>query len=272
MKRRLSRAKAKIKATAIPFAVPADHRLPDRLGAVLAVVYLIFNQGYPDRSELAAEAIRLARLLAELMADEPEVHGLLALMLLHDSRRRARVVDGELIPLGEQDRSLHDAGQMRAGRARSIARSRCVPSPGPYVLQAAIASLQAERGDRLARGRAALRAARAAHRLAGRRAEPRRGRRRGGLPERALEIVDGLELGDYRYLHSTRADCCAAWAARTRPARSSRGPCGWPPPTPSGDFCRAGWPNSDRSRSGLVGGPLPAPLPVRQVPRKAQPE
>ncbi len=84
MKGRVSRAKAKIKATAIPFAVPADHRLPDRLAAVLAVVYLIFNQGHPDPGDLAVEAIRLGRLLAELMADEPEVYGLLALMLLHD--------------------------------------------------------------------------------------------------------------------------------------------------------------------------------------------
>src|SRR5690349_3269991 len=100
MKRRLSRAKAKIKATAIPFAVPADRLLPDRLAAVLAVVYLIFNQGYTDRGDLAAEAIRLARLLAEMMADEPEVHALLALMLLHESRRAARVVDGVLVPLG----------------------------------------------------------------------------------------------------------------------------------------------------------------------------
>src|SRR6202012_1422172 len=88
MKRRLSRAKAKIRVTAIPFAVPVDARLPDRLAAVLAVVYLIFNQGYPDRADLAAEAIRLGRLLAELMADEAEVFGLLALMLLHDSRHR----------------------------------------------------------------------------------------------------------------------------------------------------------------------------------------
>ncbi len=100
MKRRLSRAKAKIKMTAIPFAVPADRLLPDRLAAVLAVIYLIFNQGYPDRGDLAAEAIRLAQLLAELMADEPEVYGLLALMQLNESRREARVVDGQLVPLG----------------------------------------------------------------------------------------------------------------------------------------------------------------------------
>ena len=88
MKRRLSRAKTKIKATGIPFAVPADHRLPDRLDAVLAVVYLIYNEGYGGRVDLASEAIRLGRLLSELMPDEPEVHGLLALMLIHHARRR----------------------------------------------------------------------------------------------------------------------------------------------------------------------------------------
>src|SRR4029079_6905638 len=108
MKRRLSRAKAKIKATAIPFAVPADRLLPDRLAAVLAVVYPIFNHGHTHRGELAAEAIRLGRLLASMMADEPEVHGLLALMLLHESRRDARVVDGELVPLAAQDHSRAD--------------------------------------------------------------------------------------------------------------------------------------------------------------------
>src|SRR4051794_28860489 len=111
MKRRLSRAKAKIKATAIPFAVPADHRLPDRLAAVLAVVYLIFNEGYPDRGDLAGEAIRLGRLLAGLMADEPEVWGLLALMLLHDSRRQARVVGGRRLPPARQDRPLRGPGR-----------------------------------------------------------------------------------------------------------------------------------------------------------------
>jgi RNA polymerase sigma factor (sigma-70 family) len=144
MKRRLSRAKAKIKATAIPFAVPADRLLPDRLAAVLAVVYLIFNQGYPDRGDLAAEAIRLGSLLAELMTDEPEVGGLLALMLLHDSRREARVVAGRLVPLAEQDRSRHDVAKVEAGRAALQRALALRPAAGPYVLQAAIAALQAE--------------------------------------------------------------------------------------------------------------------------------
>jgi predicted RNA polymerase sigma factor len=206
MKRRLSRAKAKIKATAIPFAVPADRLLPDRLATVLAVVYLIFNQGYPDRGDLAAEAIRLGRLLAELMTDEPEVYGLLALMLLHDSRREARVVDGQLVPLAEQDRSRHDRAKVEAGRAALLRALALRPAAGPYVLQAAIASLQAEeevewdevaalyeRLERLTRSPvvALNRAVAVAE---------------AGAPERALELVDSLELGDYRYLHSTRAE------------------------------------------------------------------
>jgi RNA polymerase sigma factor (sigma-70 family) len=206
MKRRLSRAKAKIKVTAIPFAVPADRLLPDRLAAVLAVVYLIFNQGYTDRGDLAAEAIRLGRLLAELMADEPEVHGLLALMLLHESRRQARVVDGRLVPLAEQDRSRHDAAKVEAGRAALMRALALKPAAGPYVLQAAIASLQAEEAvdwDEVAV---------LYERLEGLTGSPVVALNRaaaiaeGGAPERALELVDSLELGDYRYLHSTRAE------------------------------------------------------------------
>ena len=131
MKRRLSRAKAKIKATAIPFAVPADQRLPDRLAAVLAVVYLIFNQGYTDRGDLAAEAIRLGRLLAELMADEPEVYGLLALMLLHDSRRRGARGRRSADPAGRAGPLPPRPGE---GRSRAAARSSerwpCGPPPG----------------------------------------------------------------------------------------------------------------------------------------------
>jgi RNA polymerase sigma-70 factor (ECF subfamily) len=206
MKRRLSRAKAKIKATAIPFAVPADHRLPDRLAAVLAVVYLIFNQGYPDRGDLAAEAIRLGRLLAGLMADEPEVHGLLALLLLHDSRRHARLAGGELVPLAEQDRSLHDREQVRQGRAALERALALRPSAGPYVLQAAIASLQAE--EEIDWPEVAL----LYERLQDLTGSPVVALNRAvaiaeaGQPERALEIVDALELGEYRYLYSTRAE------------------------------------------------------------------
>jgi predicted RNA polymerase sigma factor len=206
MKRRLSRAKAKIKATAIPFAVPADRLLPERLGAVLAVVYLIFNQGYTDRGDLAAEAIRLGSLLAELMADEPEVYGLLALMLLHDSRREARVLDGRLVPLAEQDRSRHDTAKVQAGRAALQRALALRPAAGRYVLQAAIASLQAE--DEIDWEEVALLYTRL-ERLTG---SPVVALNRAvalaeaGAPERALELVDSLELGDYRYLHSTRAE------------------------------------------------------------------
>ena len=206
MKRRLSRAKAKIRATAIPFAVPADYRLPDRLSAVLAVVYLIFNQGYPDRGELATEAIRLGRLLAELMADESEVHGLLALMLLNDSRQDARVVDGQLVPLAEQDRSRHDQAQVKQGREALERALALRPAAGPYVLQAAIASLQADAD--IDWQEVALLYERLEH-LTG---SPVVTLNRAvaiaeaGVPERALEIVDELELGDYRYLPSTRAE------------------------------------------------------------------
>jgi RNA polymerase sigma-70 factor (ECF subfamily) len=206
MKRRLSRAKAKIKATAIPFAVPADRLLPDRLTAVLTVVYLIFNQGYTDRGDLAAEAIRLGRLLAELMADEPEVHGLLALMLLHDSRRGARVVDGELVPLAEQDRSRHDQAKVEAGRGALEQALALRPAAGPYVLQAAIASLQAD--EQIDWAEVAV----LYSRLEQLTASPVVALNRAvavaeaGAPEQALELVDSLELGDYRYLHSTRAE------------------------------------------------------------------
>jgi RNA polymerase sigma-70 factor (ECF subfamily) len=143
MKRRLTRAKAKIKATRIPFAVPPDHRLPERLTAVLAVVYLIFNEGYGGRSDLAAEAIRLGRLLGELLPGEPEVCGLEALMLLHDARRAARFDGEELVLLADQDRSLWDARQIASGRSR-LDRALALGGRGPYVLQAAIASLQAQ--------------------------------------------------------------------------------------------------------------------------------
>src|SRR6202011_1516679 len=150
MAQRLVRAKRKIKAAAIPFRIPPPHLLPDRLTAVLAVVDLIFNEGYDGRGDLAAQAIRLGGSLAELMPDEPEVYGLLALMLLHDSRRAARVRDGELVLFKDQDRSLWDWPQVQAGRAGLegglALRGRGVG--GVYLLQAAIASLHtAESSD-----------------------------------------------------------------------------------------------------------------------------
>jgi RNA polymerase sigma-70 factor (ECF subfamily) len=149
MKRRLTRAKTKIKTAGIPFAVPGDELLSDRLAAVLAVIYLIFNQGYssvPERSELVTEAIRLGQLLAELMPDEAEALGLLSLMMLHDARRDARLGEhGEPILLADQDQQRWDHRQISTGRTlldRAIAIAG--PTAGTYVLQAAIASLQCE--------------------------------------------------------------------------------------------------------------------------------
>jgi RNA polymerase sigma-70 factor (ECF subfamily) len=208
MAQRLVRAKKKIKAAGIPFRVPPDHLLPDRLAAVLAVVYLIFNQGYtshPPRGDLAAEALRLGRALAELMPDEPEVHGLLALMLLNESRRAARHHDGEVVLLADQDQSLWNRAQIAAGRA-ALDRALALRGRGPYVIQAAIASLHAEPASDWAEIAALYGEL---HRLTG---SPVVELNRAvavaeaGDPEAALAIVDGLRLDEYRYLHSSRAE------------------------------------------------------------------
>ena len=206
LSKRLTRAKRKIRDAGIPFAVPPDHQLPDRLAAVLAVTYLIFNQGWGGgRVDLAAEAIRLGRALAGLMPDEPEVIALLALMLLHDARKAARLRDGQVVPLDEQDRGLWDAGQIGEGRAllrQALARQRT----GPYLLQAAIADLHLHQPRDWPRIAAAYQAL---ARLTG---SPVVEMNRAiavaeiEAPEAGLAILDRLDLGHYRYFHSTRAD------------------------------------------------------------------
>jgi RNA polymerase sigma-70 factor (ECF subfamily) len=205
MTKRLVRAKRKIKAAGIPFRVPPAHLLPDRLAAALAVVYLIFNEGNGGRGDLAAEAIRLGRALAELMPDEPEVPGLLALMLVNDARRDARFADGTVVLLRDQDRSLWDFDQIAEGRV-ALDRGLALGGRHSYVLQAAIAALHVDDPQdwpqiaalygELARmtGSSVVELNRAAA-LA-----------EAGEVEAALDLVESLELDRYHYLHATRAE------------------------------------------------------------------
>jgi RNA polymerase sigma-70 factor (ECF subfamily) len=206
MSKRLTRAKHKIRDAGIPFAIPPDHRLPDRLAAVLVVVYLVFNEGWGGgRVDLAADAIQLGRALADLMPDEGEVLALLALMLLHDARRAARLRDDEIVLLDDQDRALWDERQIREGRhllQLAIARG----NTGQYALQAAIADLHLHQ-PRDWRQIAALYGTLAVQ-TGSPVVELNRAIAVAELdgPEAGLAVLDGLELDHYRYFHSARAD------------------------------------------------------------------
>ena len=218
---RLVRAKRKIRDAGIPYRVPDLELLPERLGGVLKVLYLVFNEGYTAssgdalvRRDLSSEAIRLTRVVASLLPDEPEVMGLLALMLLHDARREARVGSaGELVLLDDQDRSRWDAARIAEGRAL-VERALAIGRPGPYQLQAAIAALHDEAATAADTDWAQIAALYAA--LA--RLDPSPvvqlnfavAVAMADRPEVGLAIMDGIAadgtLDTYPYLHAARAD------------------------------------------------------------------